>query len=146
MLTEFKLALRGVKAATLGLCGGLLLAAGAAMALGHEHLAPWGLAARLERAETARDSAVSLAKSNLEWGRREQARANEEQARRAKESDQATAAQTKADQACDARVAAARRSATAIAKLMEPTDEKDAAGCPVRRLLDADSLRDALGR
>ena len=52
-------------------------------------------------------------------------------------------AQTAADQ-CAARVNAARRSAQRISNLLETPYEVDPVGCPVRQLLPADGLRDAL--
>jgi hypothetical protein len=52
-------------------------------------------------------------------------------------------AQTQAD-LCQARVEAARASARRIQTLVERPHAVDPSGCPVRDVLDADSLRDAL--
>lgn len=61
----------------------------------------------------------------------------EEQARalRAASEDQAK---------CDARVAQARRSATAIQSIIQKVPSYDPNGCPLRQPVDRDSLRDAL--
>lgn len=45
---------------------------------------------------------------------------------------------------CDARIATARRSAAAISTLTRKEPPRDPQGCPVRQLLDARQLRDAV--
>lgn len=49
-----------------------------------------------------------------------------------------------AEGACQARVAEAHRAAQAIRTLVEKPHAMDPNGCPVRRLLDAGELRDAI--
>lgn len=57
--------------------------------------------------------------------------------------DAATFAQT-ADDRCTAQVAAARQSARAIERIIERPVHVDPQGCPIRELVPADELRDAL--
>jgi hypothetical protein len=66
------------------------------------------------------------------------------ESRRAAEAGQAVKAVSEAEIACDARVAQARRSAQAIRTIIEREVPRDPNGCPVRQLVDPDSLRDAL--
>lgn len=52
---------------------------------------------------------------------------------------------TKAGQACDARVSAARRSAAAIQSIVAKEVRYDESRCPVRAVVGSGELRDALG-
>ena len=63
---------------------------------------------------------------------------------REEESASARAATEAAAAACAARVAAARRSAAAIETIVTKEVPRDANGCPDRRLVPAERLRDAL--
>jgi hypothetical protein len=65
--------------------------------------------------------------------------------KRAKEGGDAIAATSAAAKACDARVAAARRSASAIQTIITKEPDYDQAHCPVRRPVGFDLLRDAAG-
>lgn len=65
--------------------------------------------------------------------------------RRAQEGRDAIAATNLAAQACDARVAAARRSAGAIQTIITKDPVYDQDHCPVRRSVGFDLLRDAAG-
>ncbi len=60
------------------------------------------------------------------------------------EIDTARKAATQADQACDARVDAARRSSAAVRTIIEKEPRRDQAGCPLRERVDPGLLRDAL--
>lgn len=64
---------------------------------------------------------------------------------RAQEQVAATNAVTEANKSCQARVDQARRSAKAIKEIVYVEPKRDAAGCPVRSLVDPDRLRDAIG-
>lgn len=84
-----------------------------------------------------RDKAIEVAEG---W----KAGFDEAEALRAEERQEAVAAVDDAARRCDARVAEARRSAAAIRDLLEEEPERDSEGCPVRELVPADRLRDAL--
>lgn len=73
-----------------------------------------------------------------------QASFHEAEARRRSEQDQAVAALARAESACAVKVAEARRSAAAIQGIVTEKVEKDAKGCPARRLVPVERLRDAL--
>lgn len=60
------------------------------------------------------------------------------------EAAQAIAAVSAQASSCDARIATARRSAAALSVLINKEPTRDPNGCPVRQLLDARQLRDAL--
>lgn len=61
------------------------------------------------------------------------------------EHDKAVSATGQAAKACDARVAAARRSAAAIQSIVTKEVRYDESRCPVRAVVGAGELRDALG-
>lgn len=63
---------------------------------------------------------------------------------RREEGRQAVTAATEADRACDARVAAARKSSTAIRSIIQKVPTYDQNHCPVRERVDPGLLRDAL--
>lgn len=63
---------------------------------------------------------------------------------RAAEKAEGRAAATEASSACDARVAEARRSARAIETIVTKEVPRDPQGCPVRELVPAGELRNAL--
>lgn len=67
------------------------------------------------------------------------------EARRDEERDQARDAVDEAAKACDARVATARRSAAAIQSIVTKEVRYDENRCPVRGVVGAGELRDALG-
>lgn len=64
---------------------------------------------------------------------------------RGQERAEAIAALNSAAKACDARVAVARRSAIAIQSIVTKETTYDQAHCPVRAVVRADQLSDALG-
>lgn len=63
---------------------------------------------------------------------------------RAQERGEAVAAVDEEAKACDGRVAEARRSSSAIRAITRKEPTRDEADCPVRELVPAGSLRDAL--
>jgi hypothetical protein len=88
----------------------------------------------------ARDISQQWERAALGWqtafGASERTRADEQKvARAAVETDQ---------QACNVRVAEARRSSAAIRTIITKEPRYDAKGCPVRAMSRADELRDAL--
>lgn len=117
----------------------------AALAVGAYQTAPLiGVNAQRHRLATARDQyrteAVAWHKNADGWrasfDKSEGVRATETQeARRAVEADAAS---------CTLRVADARRSAVAIRKVLDEPVKLDANRCPLRRIISADELRDAL--
>jgi hypothetical protein len=64
---------------------------------------------------------------------------------RAEERSDAVRAVDEADKACDARVAAARRSSAAIQSIVTREVRYDESRCPVRAVVGSGELRDALG-
>jgi hypothetical protein len=95
-------------------------------------------------------SDASLHASHLETAR-ETARARaweasyrQADALRREEQGRALRAVSEAGAQCDARVSAARRSASAIQTIIQKVPTYDKAGCPTRERVNADSLRDAL--
>ena len=64
---------------------------------------------------------------------------------RGKERDEAVHAADDASKACDARIATARRSAAAIQSIVTKEVRYDENRCPVRAVVGAGELRDALG-
>lgn len=69
---------------------------------------------------------------------------DEAEAIRGREATRARTAAGEAARACDARVAAARRSARAIETIVTKEVARDANGCPARGLVPGERLRDAL--
>lgn len=124
-----------------GALAALLLAG---MVWGHFHHDA-KVAAQLVAAEQARDGWRNASDrwSATALGWRASFRAAE--GLRGREHAQAVHAIDAAAQACDARVAEARRSAIAIHTLVNKEPAYDADHCPVRSLLDPGQLRDALG-
>lgn len=68
----------------------------------------------------------------------------EAEALRRRETGMARAAAEAAGKACETRVAAARRSARAIETIIKQEVTRDATGCPDRRIVPVERLRDAL--
>jgi len=68
----------------------------------------------------------------------------EAEARRATEATQARQAMSEAQASCTARIDKARKAGAAISSIINKPVKYDAAHCPVRSLVDADSLRDAI--
>lgn len=64
---------------------------------------------------------------------------------RVEEGKQARRSADQATRACDARVATARRSAVAIQSIVTKEVQYDASRCPVRAVVGADELRNAVG-
>lgn len=87
------------------------------------------------RLETARETARARA-----W----EASYRQADALRREEQGRALRAVSEAGAQCDARVSAARRSASAIQTIIQRPVTYDQTGCPTRERVDADSLRDAL--
>lgn len=69
---------------------------------------------------------------------------DEAEALRRGETAAARAAVALAEKACEARVATARRSARAIETIIKQEVIRDANGCPARRIVPVERLRDAL--
>lgn len=63
---------------------------------------------------------------------------------RQEETSRAVVAVNEATQACDVRVVEARRAASAIRTIVKKEPTRDSQGCPVRELVPADRLREAL--
>lgn len=125
---------------------------GLAVAVTHEHKAPWGLAAKLKTAREATAAAERKA-----WGWYQHAlgwRAAYDQEKRAFDESErlrleyeAAAATAVADlnRTCAARVDEARRSATAIRSLITKEPARDPVShCPSRELADPGELWDAI--
>lgn len=104
----------------------------------------WKVQRQLEAMTRDRDAqrtaAVGWAKSALGW--RKSFRESEEL--RAREGVAARKSLAEAAGACAARVAAARKSAAAIRSIVTQEVPRDPQGCPVRGIVRADRLRDAL--
>lgn len=112
---------------------------GAALLMG---VGAYGAARVLEpRVDHWRAAAAANAKNAAAW---EVSFRKSEQLRDA-ETAQAVAAYNQLSGQCEARVAAARKSALAIHALIEKDPPRDPQGCPVRQLVDPAGLRDALG-
>lgn len=73
------------------------------------------------------------------------ATARSSEALRGQEFDQAVSAITEADRSCDTRVERARKSATAIERIVTRDVPVDAANCPIRELIDHRSLCESVG-
>lgn len=120
------------------------LAAGA-LALALAHFMPFvGYGARLERLH---DRAVAWEKSADAW--RSSSRAWEgafrlSEKRRTAENQTAIGAVNSLTLQCDARVKQARASAKVVREIVNAPVKLDAGGCPVRGVVGADRLRDAL--
>lgn len=78
------------------------------------------------------------------YGEAEAAAFRQSEALRARERSQAVSALNDAGKACSARVARARASAAAIHTLVAKEPPRDPQGCPLRALVDAGELRDAI--
>jgi len=87
------------------------------------------------KAETARERANSRA-----W----EASFRQSEAMRLKDQDAAARAVSEANAQCDARVSAARKSASAIQTIVKTETRYDASGCPVRERVPNGLLLDAL--
>ena len=114
------------------------LAAGALIGAVAWNYTPFiGPAARIERLTKERDAARLAVKA---WEKRANAIAS------ARDRDNKNAVQSAADAsiACDARVAAARKSAQAIRTIVTREVPRDPQGCPVRGIVPSGELRDAL--
>lgn len=120
-------------------------AASAALLIGSYHMLPvigpgariGALKADVRAAEKgASDNAKAAAAWELSFRSSEAARKGDQHA--------AAAAVTAANQACDTRLAEARRSTKVIERIVNAPAKLDASGCPVRGLVDPGELRDAL--
>lgn len=127
---------------TAGLAALALFTAG----VGADRLTPIvGANAQLAREREAttkwRDQAGENGRVAAAW----KSSANSCAANRTAEQTTARTSATNAQTACDARVAAARRSAAAIQSIVSREVPRDANDCPVRQLVPAGELRDAFG-
>ena len=117
-----------------GLCGALLV----------WFLPVVGFGAQIVRAEleadTWKQSAADWQKSSNEW----ESSFRSSEALRKREQDRAVDAVDLERTACTALVNEARRSAVVIEKIVTKEPTYDANRCPVRELVDPDSLREAL--
>ena len=110
------------------------------------HKAPFfGSDATVSRLTKDRDVQKAQALTNWRAWKAEKGAFDQSEALRGQEGSQAVRAVTQAVQACDARVATARRSTAAIAAITGKAPTYDANSCPVRELVDPGRLRDALG-
>lgn len=110
----------------------------------YEHRAPWGLSHQVAHATADRDAwrqaQADTRKVALAWA----GRSGAEAALRAKETATARKAVGELQAQCADRVARAQASARAIQAIITKELPHDAKGCPVRGLVDARELRDAL--
>ena len=97
------------------------------------------------RLTTDRDNWRSSAGDYLKAAGAWEASYRDDAGKRAKEGRDAITATNEAAKACDARLAAARRSAAAIQSIITKEPVYDQAHCPVRRPVGFDLLRDATG-
>jgi hypothetical protein len=107
------------------------------------YLGPKASAAGLERRLDATESGAAAWKRHAEGWERLARRVD---GARGDDARRASGAAAAADVACRSRIAAARASSRAIEALIFPehAHEEPALGCPARRLLDHERLRDAL--
>lgn len=123
----------------------VLLVLGAAVGSSVDRFTPWiGANARIHHFKGERDQAR---KSLAEWrayGHAEKAAFDESERLRGAERKTAEAALQQAQTECAARVARARKSALAIKGIITREPRYDANRCPVRELVSAGELRDAL--
>lgn len=103
-----------------------------------------GANARIAHFKHERDGWYRNAKAWEAYGRAEQAAFRESERLRGVEQRRAVTALDEASKACSARVARARASAAAIRTIVTKEVPHDAQGCPVRELVDAGELRNAL--
>lgn len=120
------------------------LLAGAVGALAFNYAPVIGVKAQLVRLSNDRDnwrsSAEDYQRAAAGWERSFRAA----EAVRAKEGRAALVAQAETAKQCDARVASARQSAIAIERIVTKEPVYDSSRCPVRSVVAADLLRDAL--
>lgn len=98
------------------------------------------VAREAEQARAWKRAQADTAATALAYARR----SGQSEGLRRKEARQAIAAVNAQAGACESRIATARRSAAAISTLTRKEPSRDPQGCPVRQLLDARQLRDAL--
>jgi hypothetical protein len=113
-------------------------------ALAYQYTPLIGPQARLARLEASRDS---WRKSADDWKRAAggwQASFKAAEALRVSEHSAAVDGLADAQKQCDLRVKDARASAIIIRRIVDAPPKSDAAGCPVRVVVDPGSLRDAL--
>ena len=92
-----------------------------------------------------RDAWRTTAKTYLGAAKAWERSFRESETLRVREHGKAVAVSAEAARACDARVAVARRSAAAIQSIVTKEVRYDESRCPVRAVVGAGELRDALG-
>ena len=125
--------------------GAAALALGAGLAIAHEHRAPWGLQAKLERANGRAWSWKARSDAWEAHSGAMKAAYDASEDIREEEQDQAEADVRAAGRSCDARVAEARRATLAIRNLVNQEPARDpVTQCPAREFYDPRELRDAI--
>lgn len=92
-----------------------------------------------------RDNWRTTARGYLAWAKAWEDSFHQAEALRGRERAKAIDAASAAARTCDARVATARRSAAAIQSIVTKEVRYDESRCPVRAVVGAGELRDALG-
>lgn len=120
---------------------GILLGAGAAA----DRFTPViGANARIHHFKAERDAWREKAQAWIAYGRAEKKAYEDSERNRGIEFDRGVAALNEAAEDCAQRVARARRSAVAIRGIITREPRQDANHCPVRELVPAGELRDAI--
>jgi len=122
-------------------CGAVVLVA--VLALLSAYLA--GAAARNAKLSDDRDAWRTTARGYLAASKAWEANFRGSEAARGRERERAEGAVNASAKACDVRVSAARRSAAAIQSIVTKEVRYDESRCPVRAVVGAGELRDALG-